>query len=127
MGILQAAGIALLASMTVLLLRELRAAAAVPVRLVTTLVLFGAALLLYAPVLTRIRTLFALSDGGTLGAAVLRATGIGLVCELSAAFCRDLGESTVAQGVLLFGKLEILILALPLVDDLTKIVGELLK
>ena len=127
MGILQAAGIALLASMTILLLRELRAAAAPPVRLVTTLVLFGAALLLYAPVLTRIETLFSLSDSGTLGGAVLRATGIGLVCEFSAAFCRDLGENTVAQGVLLFGKLEILVLALPLIDDLTKIVGELLK
>lgn len=127
MGILQAAGIALLASMTVLLLRELRATAAMPVRLAATLVLFGAALLLYAPVLTRIEKLFSLSDSGTIGGSLLRATGIGLVCEFSAAFCRDLGENTVAQGVLLFGKLEILVLALPLVDDLIKIVGELLK
>ena len=127
MGILQAAGIALLASMTVLLLRELRATAAMPVRLAATLVLFGAALLLYAPVLTRIEKLFSLSDSGTIGGSLLRATGIGLVCEFSAAFCRDLGENTVAQGVLLFGKLEILVLALPLVDDLIKIVGDLLK
>ncbi|MBR3863000.1 MAG: stage III sporulation AC/AD family protein, partial [Clostridia bacterium] len=59
--------------------------------------------------------------------SVLRAVGIGLICEFSAAFCRDLGENTVAEGVLLFGKLEILVLALPLVDELIEIVGELLK
>ncbi len=127
MGILQVAGIALLAAMLILLLRELRAATAPPVRLVTTLVLFGAALGLYAPVLARLQTLFALGDGAELATAVLRAVGIGLICEFSATFCRDLGENTVAEGVLLFGKLEILVLALPLIDDLIEIVGELLK
>ncbi len=127
MGILQVAGIALLAAMLILLLRELRAATAPPVRLVTTLVLFGAALGLYAPVLARLQTLFALGDGGELATAVLRAVGIGLICEFSATFCRDLGENTVAEGVLLFGKLEILVLALPLIDYLIEIVGELLK
>lgn len=127
MGILQVAGIALLAAMLILLLREMRAAAAPPVRLVTTLVLFGAALGLYAPVLLRIRTLFFLGGGGAFAEAVLRAVGIGLICEFSAAFCRDLGENTVAEGVLLFGKLEILVLSLPLIDELIEIVGELLK
>ena len=48
----------------------------------------------------------------------------GLVAELAAGFCRDLGEGSVADGVLLFGKLEILLLALPLIDELLKIIGE---
>ena len=127
MGVLQVAGIALRAAMLILLLREMRATLAPPVRLVTTLVLFGAALGLYAPVLLRIRTLFSLGGGDAFVEAVLRAVGIGLICEFSAAFCRDLGENTVAGGVLLFGKLEILVLALPLIDELIEIVGELLK
>lgn len=127
MGILQVAGIGLIAAMLTLLLRELRASFALPVRLVTTLVLFGAALGLYAPILSRIGALFALGEGAALATAVLRAVGIGLICELSAAFCRDLGEGAVAEGILLFGKLDILLLALPLVDELIEIVGELLK
>ena len=127
MGILQVAGVALLAAMLIPLLRELRSATAPPVRLVTTLILFGAALGLYAPVLNRVQSLFAMGGGERLAAAVLRAVGIGLICECSAAFCRDLGEQTLAQGVLLFGKLEILVLALPLIDEITEIVGELLK
>ena len=125
MGILQIAGVALIAAMLILLLKELRAATAPPVRLVTTLVLFAAALGLYAPLLLRIRTLFTLGGGGVFAEAVLRA--VGLIAEFCAAFCRDLGENTVAEGVLLFGKLEILVLALPLVDELIEIVGELLK
>lgn len=127
MGILQIAGVALIAAMLILLLKELRAATAPPVRLITTLVLFAAAIGLYAPLLLRIRTLFTLGGGGVFAEVVLRAVGIGLIAEFSAAFCRDLGENTVAEGVLLFGKLEILVLALPLVDELIEIVGELLK
>jgi len=127
MGILQIAGIALLSAMLMLLLRELRATAAPPVRLVTTLFLCGAALALYAPVLSRIRALFSLGGGGVFAETVLRAVGIALIAEFSASFCRDLGEPTVGEGVLLFGKLEILVLALPLVDELIEIVGELLK
>ena len=127
MGILQVGGIALLGAMLILLLRELRAVTAVPVRLVTALALFGAAVGLYAPILSRISTLFSLGDGNEFASVVLRAVGVGVICEFSASFCRDLGEGTLAEGVLLFGKLEILVLALPLIDDLTRIAGDLLK
>ena len=82
MGVLQVAGIALLAAMLILLLREMRATVAPPVRLVTTLVLFGAALGLYAPVLLRIRTLFSLGGGDAFVEAVLRAVGIQYLYKL---------------------------------------------
>ncbi len=117
----------MLGAMLILLLRELRAVTAVPVRLVTALALFGAAVGLYAPILSRITTLFSLGDGNEFASVVLRAVGVGVICEFSASFCRDLGEGTLAEGVLLFGKLEILVLALPLIDDLTRIAGDLLK
>ena len=58
---------------------------------------------------------------------LIRALGIALICELCALFCRDLGEQSVASGVLLFGKLEILVLCLPLVDKVLEIAKELLQ
>ena len=58
---------------------------------------------------------------------VLRALGIALICELTALFCRDLGENTLAEGVQLFGKLEILILSLPLLDKVLEMAKELLQ
>ena len=127
MGVWQVSGVALLAAMLILLLRELRAVTAVSVRLAATVLLCLSALSLYAPVLSRVRALFSLGGGSVLAQTVLRAVGVGVICELSASFCRDLGENTLADGVVLFGKIEILVLALPLVDELIEMVGELLK
>ncbi len=127
MGILQLSGLALLAAMLILILRELRPAFVPPVRLGASVLLVGAALLLYAPVLSRVRTLFSQTGAGEYADLVLRALGIALICELTAIFCRDLGENTLADGVQLFGKLEILVLSLPLVDKVLEMAKELLQ
>ena len=103
MGIVQLSGIALLATMLILILRELRPTFVPPVRLAATLVLMGAALLLYVPVLTHVRALFGTTGAQEYAEVILRALGIALICELTALFCRDLGENTVAQGVRFFG------------------------
>ena len=127
MSILQIAGCALLAAMVLLALRELRPGFVPPVRLAATVVLVGASLALYAPVLTRIQTLLSVTSAAEYASPLLRALGIALICELTASFCRDLGENTVAEGVQLFGKLEILVLSLPLVDKVLEIAKELLQ
>lgn len=127
MSALQIAGAALLFAILILLLREWRPTMAPPLRLAATLVLFSAALTLYAPILTRIHTLFSLSEKTDLATPLLRAAGIALIIEFTASFCRDMGENTVAEGVSLFGKLEILLLSLPLLDALIAIAEELLK
>lgn len=123
----QLAGVALLSVGAILVVRELKPNFVFPIRLAVTLFFFCAALVLYLPILERVKALFSLSGAADYGAPLLRATGIALICEITAAFCRDWGESTVADGVLLFGKLEILVLCLPLVDDVLKIAKELLK
>lgn len=127
MGILQLSGLALLAAMLILILRELRPAFVPPVRLGASVLLVGAALLLYAPVLSRVRTLFSQTGAGEYADLVLRALGIALICELTAIFCRDLGENSLADGVQLFGKLEILVLSLPLVNKVLEMAKELLQ
>ncbi len=127
MGIVQLSGIALLAAMLILILRELRPAFVPPVRLGAAVILLGAALLLYAPVLARVRALLGETGAGEYLDVVLRALGIALICELTALFCRDLGENTLAQGVQLFGKLEILVLSLPLLDKVLEMAKELLQ
>ena len=127
MGIVQIAGLALLCVALILCLKEMRASLAFPARLAAAILLFGAALALYIPVLERIRALFSLSGAVDFATPILSAAGIALICELTASFCRDLGENTVANGVLLFGKLEILVLCLPHVDDVLEIAKELLK
>ena len=127
MSIFSLAGVALLGAMLILFLRELRPTFIPPVRLGATIVLLGASLALYAPVITRIEALFSQTGAGEYMDVVLRALGIALICELTALFCRDLGEGTLAEGIELFGKLEILVLSLPLLDKVLEMAKELLK
>ena len=127
MSVLQVSGVALLGCVVLLFMRELRPALVPPMRVCASVILVGSALLLYAPVLTRIHSLFFSCGAGELAAVLIRALGIALICELCALFCRDLGEQSVASGVLLFGKLEILVLCLPLVDKVLEIAKELLQ
>ena len=127
MSVLSLSGLALLSATLILILRELRPSFIPPVRIAASVILVGAALLLYAPILSRIRTLFAETGAEDYMDTVLRALGIALICELTALFCRDLGESTLSEGVQLFGKLEILVLALPLLDKVLEMAKELLQ
>lgn len=127
MGSMQLAGAALLCVMVILTLREFRPSLVAPARLAATLLLVGAALALYTPILTHLSTLISVTQANEYAMPILRALGIALICELTAAFCRDLGENTVAQGVSLFGRLEILLLSLPLMDQVLEIAKELLE
>ena len=124
---IQIVGLALLSALVILLLRELRPCFAAPARLGVTVLLFGAAMPLYVRVLKRVEQLFSVTGAEAYASVLLRAAGVALICELTATLCRDLGENGVAGGVQLFGKLEILVLSLPLVDDVLEIAKELLR
>lgn len=127
MSIFAVSGCALLGAVLVLLVRELRAPMAAPVRIAAALVLFLTAFSLFVPVVSRLSELFSLAGGGNAAKILLRALGVALVAEITSSLCRDLGENTLAGGVALFGKLEILLLALPFVDELISLAKELLQ
>ena len=127
MSLFQILGIALLFSMLLLLLKELRAPLVLPVRLACSVLLFGTVLLLCAPILQHVQALLAQTGATEYAAPLLRGVGIALLCELTALFCRDLGEGTLALGVESFGKLEILLLCLPLIAKILELAKELLE
>jgi stage III sporulation protein AD len=59
-------------------------------------------------------------------AALLKIIGIGYLTEFAAGVCSDAGNQSMAQKVLLAGKVVILCLALPIVNNLFEIVTGLL-
>lgn len=127
MSAFQIAGVALLSVMLLVLIRELRPSFAPPFRLCASVVLLGAGIALLAPIITKLRALLTASDTGELGSVVLRALGIAMICELAASFCEDMGEQTIARCVSTFGKWEILVLCIPLVDKVLDLAKELLQ
>ena len=72
-----------------------------------------------------------LGDGngiGTYAETLFKALGIALVCEICANICRESGESGIAGGVELVGKIEILLLCVPLMErvlDTAKVLLEM--
>lgn len=70
-----------------------------------------------------------LSDTATLGedaAIPVKALGVAVLTQCCADICRDAGEGSVAGGVELAGKIEILVLCLPLVNRLLELARGLL-
>ena len=91
-----------------------------------TVVLFGATLLLWQPVLSWIGEVCAAHGMGETGSLLLRGLGVAVLTQLCAELCRQSGESGLALGVEGAGKAELLLLCLPMLRDLVETAGELL-
>lgn len=57
---------------------------------------------------------------------ILKIVGVGYIAEFSASLCQDAGASSVADKILLGGKIVILVLALPIVTNIIEIISGLL-
>ncbi len=58
---------------------------------------------------------------------LFKALGIALLTEICANICKECGESSLATGVELTGKIEILLLALPMISEILEIAEGLLS
>lgn len=57
---------------------------------------------------------------------VLKIIGIGYLIEFSAGICSDSGNSSLADKILLGGKIVIMVMALPIITNILKIISQLL-
>ena len=98
------------------------------VRLASTVGICAVAVSAATPIITYIKSIF---DGG-LGEEypyvqnVLKALGIAVLTEICADICRDLGEGSTASGVELIGRIEILLLCVPMFEAVITTVSEVL-
>lgn len=96
-------------------------------RIALTVLLIGGALAWISPLLTYLKQL---TDGtGVSQSAQLlfKALGIAYLTQICANVCRESGENGAAECVELAGKLEILLLALPLLNQILETVERLLS
>ena len=115
MTIAQVVGIALVASVLLVLLRQARPEWALLLSIVTAVAVF---LLLVDDIAAIIRVLQEVADRADLDArytaTLLKIVGVAYLAEFGAQLCRDAGESALAAKVELAGKLVILLLAVPI-------------
>lgn len=123
-------GLALVALVSLLILRQQKPEWAPFLRMAAAVVALGYILSMTATVLDYVTELTALANGGALDgdtwSILLRALGIAFLTETAAAICRDSGEGGLAGWVEMAGKLEILLLAFPLIRMVLDTVAALL-
>lgn len=127
MDILQVIGIAIATTVAVLLLKPHKP------EIAALLSIFGGLLvvLLFVEslefIIANIASLMQRTGiGQELFSALLRIIGIGYLTEFAAAICDEAGNTAMARKVTLAGKVLILILALPIVNNLIEIVSSIL-
>lgn len=123
----QICGVGVIVALAAMLIRQLRAEAAVPVRLGGSVVLLGISVGLALPVLSFAERLASEVGFGDYAQVLLKAFAIALMTHIGAGLCRELGEGSVASYLELAGKCEILLLSLPLIDSVIDVARELLN
>lgn len=124
-GMLKVYGIAILAAMLCLLLKKWNAETATLVKVVGGIVICGISLGAISPIINYMYELSQMSGMNEQISVLLRVLCVAVITHVAANVCRDCGEATLAGYAELGGKIEILLLSLPLIEGIVGTVIEL--
>ena len=119
---------AVICTVASVIIKQCRPEYAFLVRVASTVGISAVAVSMALPIITYIKSIF---DGGLgdeyeyLG-NVLKARGVAVLTQICADICRDLGEGSAASGVELIGRIEILLLCIPMLQAVIVTVTEVL-
>ena len=120
-------GAALLGAMLVAVLKKWGTDLASLLRIVSGVVLAVACFGMVTPVVAYLETLAEVSGLGAYLGVLLQVLCVAVLTHLCASVCRDCGEASLAAYVELGGRVEILLLSLPLMRELMDVVTSLLE
>ena len=129
MDIMKVSAVSMIGLVALLVLKQFRPEWSALIRLGILVVVFGFLLSMITTILN-----FANDIGGEdsllpngMWQLLLKALGITLVTEVAAGICKDSGEASMAQWVETAGKLEILVLSLPMIAEILTMIKTLLR
>lgn len=115
--------IAIATALGVLLLRQIKPELAVIVGLVGTILIFLMLVSGLTQIISNINGIVSQTGLATqLFTSILKIVGIGYLCEIASSICQDAGAKTVADMVILGGKIIIMVLAIPIIQALVDVV-----
>lgn len=124
---MQLAALAVLSAALSLVLRDAGAKGAAFVSLTGGLALLFYALSRYAAPIAALRELATRAGLSESFSSVLRMLAVGCLSKLAGDLCRDMGEASLGARIELCGRAEILLLCLPLVEELCTLATEVLS
>ena len=115
-------GLAIVAVCIVVLLRQYKPEYALMVSLICSVVIFAAVLGELIPAFDTIRSMMQqVQIDGQYIEILLKSLGICFITQIAAESCRDAGESAIASKIELAGKLMLVVLALPMFEEIVSI------
>ena len=126
-GWLKLCGGAIVCVVCIVIIRQIHQSGALPLQWIGVLLLGVAGLTMMQPLLSFVSELAATSALGEIASLLLRGLGVAYLTQLCADFCRQSGEGQIATGVESAGRIQLLLLALPWLQQLVETAGELLQ
>ena len=127
MTLLSVCGVAILACVLGLVLYQNAQHFGRFVSIAAAILILGIALSRLAGEWQVLADMYALGAYGPLFRVLGKAMGVALLVETTADICRDVGEELLSARLLFFGRVEILALSIPLMQDLLKLMEEVLS
>ena len=99
----------------------------IPVRLASTVVIFGVAVILISPVIKFLNSIMGQTLPLEYMEIILKTLAIAYMTQISGELCRECGENSIAFGIETVGKIEIVVLSLPLINNVIIMSKEFLE
>lgn len=109
------------------LIKNYRGEFLIPVRLASTVVIFGVAVILISPVIKFLNSIMGQTLPLEYMEIILKTLAIAYMTQISGELCRECGENSIAFGIETVGKIEIVVLSLPLISNVITMSKEFLE
>lgn len=119
---------AIVCTVAAVIIKQYRPDYAFLVRVASTVGISAAAVSVAMPIIAYINSVFesGLGEEYAYVGNVIKALGIAVLTQICADVCRDCGEGSAASGVELMGRVEILLLCIPMFESVISTVTEVL-
>ena len=117
---------ALIGALCAMTLKSSAKNAAIAVTLISSLLIVGAVILRFSGAVKTVTDIMRESNMTNYGKVMLKSLGIGIIVNTVGSICRDMGETSLSSGVELAGKIEILLICLPVITEMLSLIKELL-
>ena len=119
--------VAILFASLCVVIKHFRAEFIIPTRVAVTIIICGVVITLIDPIIEYFNNIM----GQTLPLEhmkiILKSLAIAFIVQISSEICRDCGENNIAAGIETIGKIEIILLSLPMINNIISMSMELLS
>ena len=109
------------------LIKHYREEFVVPTRISALIIIFGIAILMMTPILDYLKGLMGQTVQNEYMEIVLKALAISYMTQISSELCDECGEKNIAFAVGTIGKIELIILSLPLINKIISMSEEMIS